>query len=214
MAIGIALLIGFAIPPNFNLPYLAHSPIDFWRRWHISLSSWLRDYLYIGLGGNRRHRYRNLMLTMLLGGLWHGARWTFVAWGAYHGLLLVLWHVCGTRWPYLATVHIVARALGCIVTFYLIVIGWVLFRADTLSQTLDILRDMHQPSGTAIAAEQWRALLVVIAALVLGHAISALQRPAFDKTPLRWMFWPAVVVLFATGIVLASAGRVFLYFVF
>ncbi len=99
IAIGSAALLGFHIPDNFDLPYLATSPVDFWRRWHISLSSWLRDYLYISLGGNRDHRYRNLMLTMLLGGLWHGAGWTFVAWGFYHGALLVVTHLLVARFP-------------------------------------------------------------------------------------------------------------------
>ncbi len=93
MAIGLALVLGFQIPLNFRLPYFALSPIDFWRRWHISLSTWLRDYLYISLGGNRNHlRLRNVMITMLLGGLWHGAAWTFVAWGAFHGLLITASH--------------------------------------------------------------------------------------------------------------------------
>jgi D-alanyl-lipoteichoic acid acyltransferase DltB (MBOAT superfamily) len=89
MAIGLALLLGFKIPINFRLPYFALSPVDFWRRWHISLSTWLRDYLYISLGGNRTgNRTRNVMITMLLGGLWHGAAWTFVVWGAFHGVLI------------------------------------------------------------------------------------------------------------------------------
>ncbi|NNL94658.1 MAG: MBOAT family protein, partial [Xanthomonadales bacterium] len=96
MAIGLALLLGFKIPLNFRLPYLAASPVDFWRRWHISLSSWLRDYLYISLGGNRNnHRMRNIMITMLLGGLWHGAAWTFVVWGAFHGAIITLTHYLG-----------------------------------------------------------------------------------------------------------------------
>jgi len=90
MAIGVALLLGFKIPLNFRVPYFAVSPVDFWRRWHISLSSWLRDYLYVPLGGNRNgHRLRNVMITMLLGGLWHGAAWTFVIWGLIHGTSLI-----------------------------------------------------------------------------------------------------------------------------
>ncbi|WP_197466079.1 MBOAT family protein, partial [Oleiphilus sp. HI0080] len=93
IAIGIALILGFHLPINFNRPYLAQTPSDFWKRWHISLSSWLRDYLYISLGGNRGGRFftaRNLLLTMLLGGLWHGAAWNFVLWGAFHGMILVM----------------------------------------------------------------------------------------------------------------------------
>ena len=93
MAIGLAILLGFNIPLNFRVPYFARSPVDFWRRWHISLSSWLKDYLYISLGGNRNNnRTRNVFLTMLLGGLWHGAAWTFIAWGAFHGAIITLTH--------------------------------------------------------------------------------------------------------------------------
>ena len=94
MAIGAALIIGFKIPRNFNLPYFAVLPVDFWRRWHISLSSWLRDYLYISLGG-RNQRLRNVMITMVLGGLWHGAAWTFVAWGFFHGIIITATHWLG-----------------------------------------------------------------------------------------------------------------------
>src|SRR6185369_9352178 len=91
MAVGLGALFGLRIPQNFDSPYKAVDPSDFWRRWHISLSTCMRDYLYIPLGGNRRGAYRNLMLTMIIGGVWHGASWTFVAWGTYHGLLLALY---------------------------------------------------------------------------------------------------------------------------
>ena len=106
MAIGMALLLGFHFPLNFRRPYLAFSITDFWHRWHMSLSGWLRDYLYIPLGGNRKgvwKTYRNLMVTMLLGGLWHGASWNFVIWGGYHGLLLSLERIAGRK--YFEEVH-------------------------------------------------------------------------------------------------------------
>ena len=92
MAVGLGHVFGVRLPQNFNSPYKAVDPIDFWRRWHISLSTWLRDYLYIPLGGNRGRQARNLMITMLLGGLWHGAAWLFVFWGGWHGLLLTGYH--------------------------------------------------------------------------------------------------------------------------
>jgi alginate O-acetyltransferase complex protein AlgI len=128
MAVGLGLLFGITIPQNFASPYKADSPSDFWRRWHISLSSCLRDYLYIPLGGSRGPRwqtYRNLLLTMLIGGLWHGASWTFVAWGGYHGLLLAGQRAAGDRWTTLPL------RLRQAVTFLLVVFGWVLFRSDT-----------------------------------------------------------------------------------
>jgi alginate O-acetyltransferase complex protein AlgI len=148
MAIGMAKLLGFHFPVNFRRPYLAGSITDFWRRWHISLSTWLRDYLYIPLGGNRHHTYRNLMLTMLLGGLWHGASWNFVIWGGYHGALLALERVLGLgepRW----------RILRTPLTFALVLIGWVFFRAPAVESawaTLQLL--LVGPLGKS-AFEPW-----------------------------------------------------------
>lgn len=141
IARGLAKLMGFELMLNFRLPYFAVSPSDFWRRWHISLSSWLRDYLYITLGGNRGGTlltYRNLALTMLLGGLWHGAAWNFVLWGAFHGLILVVYRVIPPlardpklRFENAEFVHWAARWA---VMFALTVIGWVLFRAESAEQ--------------------------------------------------------------------------------
>ncbi len=137
IAIGVALLLGFRLPANFNRPYLACSVTDFWRRWHISLSSWLRDYLYIPLGGNRRGKARqsvNLMITMLLGGLWHGAGWLFVLWGGLHGLALVI----EKQWKRLFA-HSKIRMpkfIAFLLTFHFVVFTWVIFRApdmETLS---------------------------------------------------------------------------------
>ncbi len=140
IAIGLGALFGLRIPENFDRPYLADSPRDFWRRWHISLSTWLRDYLYIPLGGNRAGRggvARNLMITMLLGGLWHGAAWTYVAWGGYHGLLLVVqrgWEaVRREHWPAMP------RLARQVATFHLVVLGWILFRAPSLGAATTVL---------------------------------------------------------------------------
>ena len=130
MAVGLGYLFGIRIPQNFNAPYRAVGPRDFWRRWHMSLSSWLRDYLYIRLGGNRLGDARmkiNLMVTMLLGGLWHGANWTFVVWGAYHGLLLIAERLVEPRWDR------VPVAIRRAVTFGLVVFSWVLFRSTDLT---------------------------------------------------------------------------------
>src|SRR5262245_26453578 len=127
MAVGLGYMFGLRIPQNFDSPYKATDPSDFWRRWHISLSTCLRDYLYIPLGGNRRWVYRNLLLTMLLGGLWHGANWTFVAWGAYHGILLMAYKRFGHHWDPLPLAFRRAAMLA------LVVIGWVFFRAPSLA---------------------------------------------------------------------------------
>jgi alginate O-acetyltransferase complex protein AlgI len=166
MAIGMAGLLGFHFPINFRRPYLAQSITDFWRRWHISLSTWLRDYLYIPLGGNRRGpamTYRNLLLTMLLGGLWHGASWNFVIWGGYHGCLLALERLTGidrpNRW-WLTIPRIVF-------TFALVMMGWVFFRAADLPQSLQILRGMFHGPGGKLLLEPWQ-LGLAITALVLA----------------------------------------------
>jgi len=131
MAIGLARMFGFEFPQNFDHPYLSRSITEFWRRWHISLSSWLRDYLYVSLGGNRRGRvrtYANLMITMLLGGLWHGASWTFVVWGGLHGLGLAVHRLVSERWPSPGRLR---RAIGLPATLGFVMIGWVFFRAPT-----------------------------------------------------------------------------------
>jgi alginate O-acetyltransferase complex protein AlgI len=132
IARGISKWLGFELVINFHLPYLAVSPSDFWRRWHISLSTWLRDYLYISLGGNRhgvRREYRNLMITMLLGGLWHGARWTFVAWGLYHGAILCIYRLLGIK-DVKREDGVVPWLVRVVLMFHLTCVGWLLFRAD------------------------------------------------------------------------------------
>lgn len=144
MAIGMALLLGFHFPLNFQRPYLAFSITDFWHRWHISLSRWLRDYLYIPLGGNRGGEwktYRNLMLTMLLGGLWHGASFNFVIWGGYHGALLSLERIVGRK-RFLATPGPLVYPLRMALTFGLVCVGWVFFRAVTLTDSVRVIGEM------------------------------------------------------------------------
>ncbi len=136
IARGVARWLGYDLMVNFRMPYLSVSPSDFWRRWHISLSSWLRDYLYIPLGGNRHgtwNTYRNLMLTMLLGGLWHGAAWTFVAWGAFHGLILVAYRLLAGRRGEVRR-PLLARLPSMVLMFQLVAVSWLLFRAESIGQ--------------------------------------------------------------------------------
>jgi len=141
MAIGLGLMLGFVLPKNFDSPYKADSITDFWRRWHLSLSNWLRDYLYIPLGGNRRgprRTYINLLVVMVLGGLWHGAAWNFVIWGGFHGVLLALERARGKR----SLFDPLPRPLRVAGTFSLVLFSWVLFRADSLSRAGEYLADM------------------------------------------------------------------------
>jgi len=159
MAMGAARLFGIRLPLNFHSPYKAVSMIDFWRRWHITLSRFLRDYLYIPLGGNRKgelRRYFNLFVTMLLGGLWHGAGWTFVLWGGLHGSYLVINHGWRSLLKKLGVdlkrPHPVAQGCGWALTFGAVVVGWVLFRAANLEAALLILKAMFGSNGISLPA--------------------------------------------------------------
>ena len=153
MAIGLALLLGFRFPQNFDGPYTATSLQDFWRRWHMTLSRWLRDYLYIPLGGNRgtrRQTYRNLMLTFVIGGLWHGAAWTFVVWGAIHGGFLAYEHwrreARAARGVPDPPDTVGRRSLQRFVTFQVVCVAWIFFRAESLSNAFDMLTGIFDPS--------------------------------------------------------------------
>jgi alginate O-acetyltransferase complex protein AlgI len=142
IAIGVALLLGFRFPQNFDRPYAATSLQDFWRRWHMTLSRFLRDYLYVPLGGNREGRaatYRNLMLTMVIGGLWHGAAWTFVLWGALHGVGLSIERWWNERRAVPRTETSLGRTAKRIVTFHVVCLGWILFRSDSVATAGTIL---------------------------------------------------------------------------
>lgn len=164
MAIGLSKMINIDLPLNFNSPYRATNIADFWRRWHMTLSRFLRDYLYISLGGNRKgtmRRYVNLLVTMLLGGLWHGAGWTFVIWGGLHGLYLVihqLWQAARERLfgHDLSRTTAVGRLLSAFITFVCVVIAWVFFRATSLEAALRVMGGMFGLNGVALPIE-WRA---------------------------------------------------------
>ena len=173
MAIGLGLILGFVFPKNFDSPYLSQSITEFWRRWHISLSTWLRDYLYIPLGGNRRgglRTYVNLFVVMLLGGLWHGASWNFVIWGGLHGLLLAIERARGKRSLYWR----LPRAARIGLTFIIVCFGWVFFRADDLPSALQYCGSMlglaQAPGGAAliggIAYRPYYTVMMVAAAVV------------------------------------------------
>jgi D-alanyl-lipoteichoic acid acyltransferase DltB (MBOAT superfamily) len=193
IAIGSALLIGVRFPENFDSPYQARSLSEFWRRWHISLSSWLRDYLYVPLGGNRHGRwrtYRNLLVTMLLGGLWHGASWSFVLWGALHGgaLAAVRWFgevrgpapTRGPRWSGARS------ALGWFLTFHYVCLAWVFFRAPTLADAGRVLG--------ALGAGSWHAANLtgpVVALLAAGFATHFLPRARLERFAAAYARWPA-----------------------
>lgn len=183
MAVGLGRLMGFQFPENFNSPYVARSITEFWQRWHITLGRWMRDYLYIPLGGNRVHPsrlYLNLWTVFILSGFWHGAAWTFVAWGAYHGLWLVLERLVllrAYRW---------LGVLSVVPTFGLTVVGWVLFRADTLASGLAYLgRMLGRAPAIPPAIASW------VPTVPVAPTIAAMHWGQFDR-----QFWGLLALSF------------------
>ena len=206
MAIGIALLLGFRFPTNFDLPYRSATITEFWRRWHISLSSWLRDYLYIPLGGNRKGRrrtYINLMLTMLLGGLWHGASGRFVLWGALHGCGLAAhkWLMSRTSSPAFGKdMSLLRRVLGVIFTFNFVCLGWILFRADSLSTVGEILSQIFTAFDLSIVPQVIAGYPVVFALIAAGYLMHATPKKSINRLQERLTnapMWAQVAVVVA-----------------
>jgi alginate O-acetyltransferase complex protein AlgI len=183
MAIGLGLMMGFRFIENFNFPYISRSITEFWRRWHISLSTWLRDYLYIPLGGNRKGRIRtyiNLLLTMLLGGLWHGANWTFIIWGAWHGSILALERFFNERKTEF-TYGIIRNFAMMIFTFFLVVMGWVMFRAENVGKAITFYKAMFAGQGGGLSeALAWQVTGAATAALVIGYVLIFMM-PVIEK---------------------------------
>jgi alginate O-acetyltransferase complex protein AlgI len=243
MAIGLSRMLGIALPLNFDSPYKSTSMIEFWRRWHISLSQFLRDYLYVPLGGNRRgsaRRYVNLMLTMLLGGLWHGASWTFVVWGALHGIYLLInhaWRSVTSAFPrpgrFLAAF---GRFAGAALTFTAVVVAWVFFRSTTFDGAARMLQGMTRPGWsmrcTTTCFEQiFRGLPVPPTSLgylggifLAGFAIvwllpnsqASTERLAQVRGSVAW-FWSGALIFFIVLLTLINASHrssEFIYFNF
>jgi alginate O-acetyltransferase complex protein AlgI len=221
IARGLARLMGFELMLNFNLPYLARSPADFWRRWHISLSTWLRDYLYIPLGGNRRGKwntYRNLMITMLLGGLWHGAAYNFLLWGFYHGVLLILQRlVADRRRGESMNPGGVVSVLQVVGTFHLMLFGWLLFRVEGMDQFVRMLASLAGSWSSWVSAGD---MLLYMAPLVLPLALYQWwQRASGELEVVPRQPWPVRaafigVALSAVLLLNRSQSIPFIYFQF
>ncbi|MGC9327106.1 MAG: MBOAT family O-acyltransferase, partial [Candidatus Hinthialibacter sp.] len=198
MAIGLARILGFDFHANFNHPYIASSIQDFWRRWHISLSTWLRDYLYIPLGGSRCGKIRtyiNLMITMLLGGLWHGAAWTFVFWGGFHGASLAInrWQTEHRKSSPPSQKHPWNRIGGWLLTMAVVLIGWVFFRAPTFSQALAMLRQMFFLQPGVAWLHPFAIFCLGLMAVI--HILHACKKETWLELPLHAWHSPAVLFL-------------------
>lgn len=194
IAIGCALLLGFQFPQNFDRPYQARSLQEFWRRWHMTLSNWLRDYLYVPLGGNRGGRwatYRNIMITMVLGGLWHGAAWTFVIWGAIHGVGQVAGHMkrsARKRWNLpLEPVGTLATAWSRFATFQVVCLGWLFFRANTIGNALTLCHRLVTAWSGPSPLVRLPVIAAIIGSLSLQYVpadIAVRVRTVFDRLPI------------------------------
>jgi alginate O-acetyltransferase complex protein AlgI len=215
---GSAMLLGFRLPENFNLPYLATNLRDFWHRWHISLSTWLRDYLYIPLGGSRKGSataMSNLLVTMLLGGLWHGAAWHYVIWGGFHGAGLAVTHMVEKIFKP-KPIPIVGPVVTRLFTFFLVIIGWVVFRADDMQQALGVYQGMFSWRASAEPLESITlmylqstlffalpayGLLQLVVWYFKTHEIGWLAKPAANWKEAVWWLQPplAARVVFMAG---------------
>jgi alginate O-acetyltransferase complex protein AlgI len=215
IAIGIALLLGFKFPQNFNSPYAAVSLQDFWRRWHMTLSRWLRDYLYIPLGGNRKGRlltYRNLLATMLLGGLWHGAAWTFVIWGGIHGAGLALERAFGIR-----PVSRAAQWIGRIVTFHVVCFAWIFFRADSFALAGQVIERLFTAWGQSSPLVTTSVVLAIVVGIGVQYvrpaALGATLR-GFQRLPVLAQAATVAVVLMIVNTLGPEGVAPFIYFRF
>ena len=222
MAIGLGHMFGFTFQENFNYPYVATSIQDFWRRWHISLSTWFKEYVYIPLGGNRKGKPRaafNRMVVFFLCGLWHGASWTFVAWGVYHGLFLLLEQ-------FVPALKRMPKVLGHIYALVVVCFGWILFRAETFEQAIQMTQLLFaEPAGTMVQAQLLMSQLgpLSIAALTLGIVGALPWRPAIQKRlaehpvpALEIASYVVAIALLALCVLELSAGgyNPFIYFRF
>ncbi len=222
MAIGIALLMGYKLPANFDSPYQSASITEFWRRWHISLSSWLRDYLYISLGGNRRGKIRtyiNLMITMLLGGLWHGAALRFVIWGALHGIGLAFEKFINSiiRIPKTK----LTRILGVIITFHFVCFAWIYFRADNIDVVKAMLTQITTDFHSEIIADFIKGYPYVLLLMLLGYILHFIPsgienhvQQLVIKSPFVLKVAYLVVIVFVVIQIKSSEIQPFIYFQF
>jgi alginate O-acetyltransferase complex protein AlgI len=224
MALGSAHMLGYKLAMNFNMPYLARNVSEFWRRWHMSLSSWLRDYLFIPLGGSRGTNWqtnRNLMATMALGGLWHGANWTFVVWGILHGLFLIIHRgfqaFCKTR-PRLDGLlqTVPGNVVRAALTFFCVCVGWVFFRATTFTIAAEFLTRLVIPhAGKKIdmhSSGLWWTVVVV--AICHALAVPGVWKRMSERLPAPVLGFGYAVVLTLALVLAPDSGKAFIYFQF
>lgn len=213
MAIGIALLLGFEFKDNFNAPFKAQNPSEFWKRWHISLSTWLRDYLYIPMGGNRKGKartYLNNFMTMVIGGLWHGASWMYLIWGAYHGALLAGHKALKNVWrlPESLKGTFVIRAVNMSVTFLLVVAGFTLFRAPSLETVGEMASQIFGDFHASVAPQFVASYAMIVAAIVAGYIMHFTPKSWSTGTQEFYAGMPIILQAFILAIVLFAVIQI------
>jgi len=222
MAIGLGRMMGFTFPENFNSPYISSSITEFWQRWHMTLGRWMKDYLYIPLGGNKVGIYRtyvNLWIVFFVSGLWHGASWNFVIWGAYHGLFLVLERM------FLAQFYArIGRIASVLITFIVAILGWVIFRVETLSAAITYYRSLFSFSGSfeplGLGTEFYVTLLgaISLSFISLLPAVQNKEQVLYDANTVGALVWrtslSAILFIFCLSMVNASGFNPFIYFQF
>ncbi|WP_417608920.1 MBOAT family O-acyltransferase [Owenweeksia hongkongensis] len=222
MAIGLGKMLGFDFPENFNYPYISKSIREFWRRWHISLSTWFRDYVYISLGGNRKgnvHTYINLLIVFFVTGLWHGASWNFVIWGLFHGFFMII-----ERMGLGKTLSKIPVILQRLYTLVIVIVGWVFFRAETLSEALIYVKTMFIYNSGNSALSNYlsffhinlHTLFAVFFAVLFSTPFYPKAEKFFTRKKLSWFRPIALLLLFVTTIIYLGAGTYnpFIYFKF
>lgn len=230
MAIGIGRMIGFKFPENFNNPYISHNVSEFWKRWHITLGSWMMDYLYIPLGGNRKGKirtYLNLWIVFFLSGLWHGAAWTFVAWGAYHGLFICFDKLLsGKRKTENGKQKAFSSQFSVLLTFLIVMIGWVLFRSDTIGYAVHYIGAMFGANGStpALFVNNQFIVTLIIAAFFSFFGLSKLGNKALDfffnrkEYNTKQVIWVGLIMIvllvLSASFILKGSFNPFIYFRF
>lgn len=216
LAIGIAKILGFDFNKNFDIPYISQNVTEFWKRWHISLSSWLQEYLYYPLGGNRKGKYRtylNLLLTMLIGGLWHGANWTFIIWGGLHGLALIVhkaYITCRRAKGRFKKDHLPSRMIAIAITFLWVNFCWIFFRAGSLHNALEVIKGLFQGNNGISQPYTWTFFAIAVLIVEFVLVCNRKKQAANEVFSNYWLFdlhrvLPLAMFLVFVGITIIMA---------
>jgi len=217
IARGLAKWMGYDFPDNFNHPYNSTSLREFWTRWHISLSTWFRDYLYIPLGGNKGGKFRphlNMWITMLISGLWHGAAWTYVIWSGMHAFFLSMERILG--WPSVFKKHRILKFLGWLLVMIQVLVAWVFFRAENIKQAWEIIKTMFSFTGSLQPGWGLNGTIFISIMLIRESMVATGVKDKIDWNSKRWMWFEMILyaILITAIVYFRGNGSEFIYFQF